>query len=87
MKLQNIVPKIRLKITKADGTEQSIVSRKKRKISSLIVREPATEWMLEVIYGPNIFNSGTFRSKEQARKALSDWTDEKQIKFIEDGEW
>ena len=81
------MPKIRLQITKPDGTVQSVVTRKKMKVVSIIVRELATEWILEVIYKQGVSNVGNFTSKEDVQKALASWTTQDQIDFVKDGEW
>lgn len=87
MELKNVVPKIRLKITKPDGTIRSIVSRKKMRVISFIKRETISECELAVIYEKSIGNSGTFSTQKSVLQALTDWTSWDQIDFVEDGEW
>jgi len=70
-----------------DGARQSIVSRRKKKILSIIMRAPASEWTLEVIYGTDISNSGTFTSRADVQRSLSDWTCQEQMKFVREGCW
>jgi hypothetical protein len=87
VKLKNVAPLIRLTITDEGGKVTKVVSRKKMKIVSKIVRDPGSELKIEVLYGYDITNSGTFRTKQEALQALSDWTEASLIKYIEEGEW
>jgi hypothetical protein len=84
MSKKKIVSKIRLRLIKSDGSKESITTKKIMKVWSKIKHDSAVEWNLEVEYRSGYTNSGSFTRKVDVEQALSSWTEQELIDYIND---